>query len=85
MKRRREFEVTGNLKGWERWDRLHEIKVKTLTIGATHDEMDPADMRKMATLMPKASCAICPNGSHLNMWDDQTFYFNHLLAFLREV
>jgi len=47
--------------------------------------MDPADMRKMATLMPEASCAICPNGSHLNMWDDQTFYFNHLLAFLREV
>jgi len=47
--------------------------------------MDPADMRKMATLMPEASCAICPKGSHLNMWDDQTFYFNHLLAFLREV
>ena len=33
MQGKSEFEVTGNLKDWERWDRLHEIKVKTLTIG----------------------------------------------------
>jgi proline iminopeptidase len=85
MQGKSEFEVTGNLKDWERWDRLHEIKVKALTIGATHDEMDPADMRKMATLMPNATSAICPNGSHLDMWDDQAIYFQHLLGFLRSV
>ena len=77
MQGKSEFEVTGNLKDWERWDRLHEIKVKALTIGATHDEMDPADMRRMATLMPNATSAICPNGSHLDMWDDQAVYFQH--------
>lgn len=82
MQGKSEFEVTGNLKDWERWDRLHEIKVKTLTMGAEHDEMDPDDMRKMATLMPNASCAICPNGSHLTMWDDQVVYFRRLLEFL---
>lgn len=85
MQGKSEFEVTGNLKDWERWDRLHEIKVKALTIGAAHDEMDPADMTKMATLMPNATSAICPNGSHLDMWDDQAFYFQHLLGFLRTV
>jgi proline iminopeptidase len=85
MQGKSEFEVTGNLKDWERWDRLHEIQVKALTIGATHDEMDPADMRKMATLMRNATSAICPNGSHLDMWDDQAIYFQHLLAFLRSV
>jgi len=85
MQGKSEFEVTGNLKDWERWDRLHEIKVKALTIGSTHDEMDPADMRRMATLMPNATSAICPNGSHLDMWDDQAVYFQHLLAFLRSV
>jgi proline iminopeptidase len=85
MQGKSEFEVTGNLKDWERWDRLHEIKVKALTIGSTHDEMDPADMRRMATLMPNATSAICPNGSHLDMWDDQAVYFQHLLAFLRGV
>jgi proline iminopeptidase len=85
MQGKSEFEVTGNLKDWERWDRLHEIKVKALTIGSTYDEMDPADMRRMATLMANATSAICPNGSHLDMWDDQAVYFQHLLAYLRSV
>lgn len=75
MQGKSEFLVTGNLKDWERWDRLHEIRVKALTIGAEHDEMDPADIRRMATLMQNATSAICPNGSHLDMWDDQDFYF----------
>ncbi len=85
MQGKSEFLVTGNLKDWERWDRLHEIKVKALTIGARYDEMDPEDMKKMATLMPNASSVICPNGSHLCMWNDQAFYFKHLLDFLRSV
>jgi len=85
MQGKSEFLVTGNLKNWERWDRLHEITVKTLTVGARHDEMDPEDMRKMAGLMGNASHAFCPNGSHLCMWDDQEVYFRHLLGFLRAV
>jgi proline iminopeptidase len=85
MQGKSEFLVTGNLKNWERWDRLHEIKTKTLTIGAQYDEMDPEDMKKMAGLMPNAGYAFCPNGSHLCMWDDQEAYFKHLLKFLREV
>jgi proline iminopeptidase len=85
MQGKSEFLVTGNLKNWERWDRLHEIKVKALTIGARYDEMDPEDMKKMAGLMPNASYGFCPNGSHLCMWDDQDVYFKHLLGFLRAV
>jgi proline iminopeptidase len=85
MQGKSEFLVTGTLKNWERWDRLHEIKVKALTIGAQYDEMDPQDMKKMAGLMPNASYAFCPNGSHLCMWDDQEIYFKHLLNFLRAV
>jgi proline iminopeptidase len=85
MQGKSEFLVTGNLKDWERWDRLHEIKVKALTIGAEHDEMDPEDMKKMATLMQNATNAYCPNGSHLCMWDDQEIYFQNLIKFLRSV
>jgi proline iminopeptidase len=85
MQGKSEFLVTGNLKDWERWDRLHEIKSKALTISAQYDEMDPEDMKKMATLMPNASNALCPNGSHLCIWDDQEVYFKHLLKFLRTV
>jgi proline iminopeptidase len=85
MQGKSEFEVTGNLKGWERWDRLHEIRVRTLTVGATYDEMDPADMIKMAKMMPNAISAICPNGSHLALWDDQAVYFDQLLGFLKSL
>jgi proline iminopeptidase len=85
MQGKSEFLVTGNLKDWERWDRLHEIKVRTLTIGARYDEMDPEDMRKMARMMPNARAAVCPNGSHLALWDDQAVYFRHLLGFLKTV
>ncbi|MBN8815650.1 MAG: proline iminopeptidase-family hydrolase [Sphingomonas sp.] len=85
MQGKSEFLVTGNLKDWERWDRLHEIKTRALTIGARYDEMDPADMLKMATLMPNAQGFVCPNGSHMAMWDDQAYYFDHLLAWLKKV
>jgi proline iminopeptidase len=85
MQGKSEFLVTGNLKNWERWDRLHEIKVKALTIGARYDEMDPEDMKKMATLMQNAAYAYCPGGSHMCMWDDQEIYFKHLLDFLHVV
>ena len=85
MQGKSEFLVTGNLKDWERWDRLHEIKVRALTIGARYDEMDPEDMRKMASLMPNASSAFCPNGSHMCMWDDQEVYFRHLIGFLHSI
>ena len=85
MQGKSEFVVTGKFKDWERWDSLHLIKVKTLTLGAAYDTMDPEDIRRMAALMPNATSAICPNGSHLAMWDDQAVYFEHLLGFLRTV
>jgi proline iminopeptidase len=85
MQGKSEFVVTGNLKDWERWDRLHEIKVKTLTIGSRHDEMDPEDMKEMAELLPNGRNAFCPNGSHMCMWDDQEVYFDHLLKFLNTI
>jgi proline iminopeptidase len=85
MQGKSEFVVTGTFKNWERWDDLHKIVVRTLTLGAENDTMDPEDIRKMATLMPNATSAICPEGSHLAMWDDQATYFEHLLGFLRTV
>lgn len=83
MQGKSEFQMTGNLKNWERWDHLQEIKVNALTIGAVHDEMDPADMTRMAQLMPHAQNFTCLNGSHMSMWDDQAFYFERLTSWLR--
>jgi len=83
MQGKSEFVLTGNLKDWERWDRLHEIRVPALTIGARYDEMDPADLRKMAAMMQRGKAVTCDSGSHLCMWDAQAYYFEHLLKFLK--
>jgi proline iminopeptidase len=85
MQGKSEFVVTGTFKDWERWDDLHKITVRTLTLGAANDTMDPEDIKKMASLMPNAVARICPVGSHLAMWDDQEAYFQHLLEFLRSL
>jgi proline iminopeptidase len=80
-----EFVVTGTFKDWDRWKDLPKIEVPTLVIGARFDEMNPADIRRMGQLLPNSRVAICENGSHLAMWDDQQAYFQALLGFLRDV
>jgi proline iminopeptidase len=80
---RSEFEATGRMKGWDRWADLSKIKVRTLTMGAKYDEMDPEDMRRMATLMPHGEAWISETGSHFAMYDDQQNYFKALLSFLK--
>jgi len=80
---RSEFEATGRMKGWDRWADLPKIKTRTLTMGAQYDEMDPEDMRRMATLMPRGEAWISETGSHFAMYDDQQNYFRALLSFLK--
>ena len=80
-----EFHVTGNFKNWEMWDRLPNIKVPTLVIGGMYDEMNPDDMKREGKLIPNSRTYLCPNGSHLSMYDDQQNYFTHLISFLKDV
>ncbi len=80
-----EFHVTGNFKEWEMWDRLKNIKVPTLVIGGMYDEMNPVDMKKEGFLIPNSRTYLCPNGSHMSMYDDQQNYFSHLIRFLKDV
>jgi proline iminopeptidase len=58
--------------------------VPTLVIGATHDTMDPAYMEKMSGLIPNGRFHLCPNGSHMAMYDDQEAYFRGLVDFIRD-
>jgi proline iminopeptidase len=80
-----EFHVTGNFKDWEMWDRLPNIHIPTLVIGGMHDEMNPEDMKKEGKLIPNSRTYLCPNGSHLSMYDDQQNYFTNLVGFLKDV
>jgi proline iminopeptidase len=79
-----EFVITGTLKNWDRTADLGKIKTRALVMGARYDEMDPDEIRHIATLMPDARAAISARGSHLAMYDDQEWYFGELIRFLRE-
>jgi proline iminopeptidase len=48
-----EFGISGRLAKWDVKSRLPEIKVPTLTVGATHDTMNPEHMKWMATQVPR--------------------------------
>ena len=80
-----ELGASGKLKFWDRSADLGQIRVPTLTIGATHDTMDPQHMEWMATQVQQGRYHHCPNGSHLSQFDDSGAYFQGLIGFLKEV
>ncbi len=80
-----ELGLSGRLVEWDRTEELASIPVPTLVIGATHDTMDPAFMEMMAGRFPRGEFLLCPNGSHMAMWDDERTYFEGLLGFIRGV
>lgn len=80
-----EFGLSGRLETWDRRADLRSITVPTLSIGATHDTMDPEHMRWIATQVTHGSFLLCPEGSHLAMWDDQRTYAEGLIRFLKAV
>ena len=82
-----EFGIKGdaNLKEWDVKADLHKISVPTLSIGATHDTMDPAQMKFISEEVQNGRFLLCPNGSHLSQFDDQKIYFEGLIQFIKEV
>lgn len=82
-----EFGIADNaaLIKWDRSKDLSKITVPTLTIGGSHDTMDPKHMQWMASEVKNGRYLHCPKGSHLAMYDDQQTYFEGLINFIKEV
>lgn len=80
-----EFGISGRLANWDIKNRLHEITVPTLMVGAKHDTMDPNAMDEQSKLVKKGRYLYCPNGSHLSMWDDQQVFMNGVIKFIKDV
>ncbi len=80
-----EFVVNGTFAHWNRWADLPRITVPTLLIVGRHDTMKVDDIRRMGRAIPHSRVTVCPNGSHLCMYDDQQTYFDSLLSFVRDV
>jgi len=80
-----EFGISGRLAKWDVKNRLKEIIVPTLMIGARYDTMDPRAMEEQSKLVQKGSYLYCPDGSHLSMWDDQKVFMNGVIKFIKDV
>jgi proline iminopeptidase len=80
-----EFGIGGNLINWDIKNRLKEIRIPTLMIGAKHDTMDPKAMEEQSKLVQKGRYLYCENGSHLAMYDDQKTFFDGVIKFIRDV
>ncbi|MEY3398691.1 MAG: hypothetical protein RL220_1285, partial [Bacteroidota bacterium] len=79
-----EFGIAGRLANWDRSADLKNLNIPVLTIGATHDTMDPEHMKWMSEQMPNGSHVLCPNGSHMCFYDDQKVFFDGLIQFIRK-
>jgi proline iminopeptidase len=82
-----EFGITGDatLKEWDVKDRLKELEIPTLVIGAKYDTMDPEHMEWMSKEVQNGRYLFCPNGSHLSQYDDQETYFEGVIRFIKDV
>jgi len=80
-----EFGISGRLANWDVKDRLKEIKVPTLMIGAKYDTMDPKAMEEQSKAVQNGRYLYCPNGSHLAMWDDQKVFMDGVVRFIKDV
>lgn len=80
-----EFGISGLLAHWDIKNRLKELRVPTLMIGAKYDTMDPKAMEEQSKLVQDGDYLYCPNGSHLAMWDDQQTYMKGVISFIKKV
>jgi len=79
-----ELGASGKLENWDRSADLDKIRVPTLTMGATHDTMDPEHMKWMATEVQNGRYHQT-NGGHAAQFDDAEVYFEGLIQFIKDV
>lgn len=80
-----EFGISGRLTNWDIKNRLKEIKIPTLMVGAKFDTMDPKAMEEQSKMVQNGRYLYCPNGSHLCMWDDQKIFMDGVIKFIKDV
>jgi len=80
-----EFGIAGRLANWDIKNRLKEIRVPTLMVGAKYDTMDPNAMEEQSKMVQHGRYLYCPNGSHLCMWDDQKIFMTGVIKFIKDV
>ncbi len=80
-----EFVVIGNLKDWNRIERLHEIKVPTLITVGRYDEITPACAETMHRGIANSEMCIFEHSGHTAHLEESERYMAVLADFLARV
>lgn len=79
------FRSTGTLAGYNRIERLGEIKLPTLLIAGEYDQCTPATAKFYQSLIPGAELVIIENAGHLTMHDEPEADIKAIGDFLAKV
>jgi len=79
-----EFNILGKFQAMDIWDACTASRSDAVDRARTN-EMSPAQIQRMGTLIPHARVVACEKGSHMAMYDDQRAYFDALIPFLHDV
>lgn len=77
-----EFTVTGNLKDWDRSDRLGEITVPTLITCGRYDEMGPTCAETLHQGIPNSEMVIFEQSAHMAHLEETERYLQVMRDFL---
>jgi proline-specific peptidase len=80
-----EWNVTGNLKGWDVSARLGELRLPALVTSGRYDEMTPALVEPLVTGIQGAEQVVFENSSHLAMVEEPDRYRKILESFCGRV
>ncbi len=78
-----EWTVTGNLKNYDRTERLREIELPTLFTCGRYDEASPETAAYYQSLVPGAQLAIFEKSSHVHHLEESEAYLQVVRDFLR--
>ncbi len=79
-----EFTTIGNLKDWDRTDRLDEIQVPTLITVGRYDELTPACAETLRAGIPNSRLVVFEDSAHLAHVEEQARYLEVVRNFLDE-
>lgn len=77
-----EFLITGNLKDWDRRERLSEITCPTLITAGRYDELTPACAETLQRGIKNSRMEIFEKSAHMPHIEEQDLFLNALKEFL---
>jgi proline-specific peptidase len=80
-----DFIVTGNLAGYERVDRLPDLRLPVLLTAGRHDEATPAAAAAFQRALSDAELVIFEHSAHVPHLEEEEAYLRTLRAFLRRI